>query len=48
LLGSSFQQRTFLFLWVPELSPASGTTFSLLTTATLKRERERERKKLGR
>jgi hypothetical protein len=25
----------FPFLWVPELSPASATTFSLLTTAAL-------------
>jgi hypothetical protein len=28
LLGSGFQQRTFLFLWIPELSPASVTSFS--------------------
>jgi hypothetical protein len=28
LLGSGFQRRTFPFLWVPELSPASATSFS--------------------
>jgi hypothetical protein len=28
LLSSGFQQRTFLFFWVPELSPASATSFS--------------------
>jgi hypothetical protein len=28
LLGSGFQRRTFPFLWVPELSPASATIFS--------------------
>jgi hypothetical protein len=27
LLGSGFKQRTFLFLWVPELSPVSATSF---------------------
>jgi hypothetical protein len=32
LLGSSFQWRTFLLLWVPELSPASATSFSLFST----------------
>jgi hypothetical protein len=26
--GNDFQRRTFAFLWVPELSPASATTFS--------------------
>jgi hypothetical protein len=35
LLGSGFQQRTFPFLWVPELSQISATSFSLLTTANL-------------
>jgi hypothetical protein len=33
LLGSGFQRPTFPFLWVPELYPASATSFSLLTTA---------------
>jgi hypothetical protein len=28
LLGSGFQQRLFPFLWVPELSLASATSFS--------------------
>jgi hypothetical protein len=28
LQGSGFQRRTFPFLWVPELSPASATSFS--------------------
>jgi hypothetical protein len=28
LLGSGFKQRTFPFLWVRELSPASATSFS--------------------
>jgi hypothetical protein len=28
LLGSGFQQRTVPFLWVPELSPISATSFS--------------------
>jgi hypothetical protein len=28
LLGSSFQRRTFVFLWFPELSPTSATRFS--------------------
>jgi hypothetical protein len=28
LLGSSIQRRTFSFLWVPEVSPASATSFS--------------------
>jgi hypothetical protein len=36
LLGSGFQRRTFPFLWVPEVFPASATSFSLLSTATLK------------
>jgi hypothetical protein len=27
LLGSGFQPRTFLFLWVSKLSPASATSF---------------------
>jgi hypothetical protein len=27
LLGSGFQRRTFSFRWVPELSPASSTSF---------------------
>jgi hypothetical protein len=27
LLGSGFQRRTFAFLWVPELAPASATSF---------------------
>jgi hypothetical protein len=27
LLGSGFQRRTFPFLWVPELFPASATSF---------------------
>jgi hypothetical protein len=31
LLGSGFQRRTFPFLRVPELSPASATSFSLLS-----------------
>jgi hypothetical protein len=35
LLGSVFQLRTFLFLWVSELFPPLATSFSLLTTATL-------------
>jgi hypothetical protein len=35
LLGSGFQRRIFPFLLVPNLSPASATSFSLLTTATL-------------
>jgi hypothetical protein len=30
------QRLTFPFLWVPKLSPASATSFSLLTTETLK------------
>jgi hypothetical protein len=34
LLGSSFQQQTFHLLWVPKLSPASATSFSVPTTAT--------------
>jgi hypothetical protein len=34
-LGNVFQQWMFSFLWVPELPPASATSFSLLTTATL-------------
>jgi hypothetical protein len=29
------QRRTFCIVWVPELSPASSTSFSRLTTATL-------------
>jgi hypothetical protein len=28
LLGSGFQRRTLPILWVPELSPASATSFS--------------------
>jgi hypothetical protein len=28
LLGSGFQRRTFPFLWVPEILPASATSFS--------------------
>jgi hypothetical protein len=28
LLGSGFQRRAFPLLWVPELSPASATSFS--------------------
>jgi hypothetical protein len=28
LLGSGYQRRTFPFLWVPELSPTSATSFS--------------------
>jgi hypothetical protein len=35
LLAAS-NRRTFPYLWVPELSPASATSFSLLTNATLK------------
>jgi hypothetical protein len=37
LLGSDFQLRTFLYLWVLELSPASATSFSQqqLTTTEL-------------
>jgi hypothetical protein len=37
LLGSNFQWRTFPFLWVPELSLASATSFSQqqLTTTEL-------------
>jgi hypothetical protein len=27
LLGNGFQRLTFSFLWVPELSPASATSF---------------------
>jgi hypothetical protein len=27
LLGSGFQWRTFPFVWFPELSPASATSF---------------------
>jgi hypothetical protein len=27
LLGSGFQRRTFSFLWFPELSPASASSF---------------------
>jgi hypothetical protein len=34
LLGSGFQRRKFLILWVPELSPASSISFSLFATAT--------------
>jgi hypothetical protein len=34
LLGSGCQQRTFVFLRVFELVPASATSFSLLTTVT--------------
>jgi hypothetical protein len=33
LIGSGFQRQMFPFLWVPELSPASATSFSQLTTA---------------
>jgi hypothetical protein len=33
--STGFQQRTFPFHWAPELSPASATSFSLLTTVTL-------------
>jgi hypothetical protein len=35
MLGSGFQRRTFPFLRVPELSPASATSFSLRSTGTL-------------
>jgi hypothetical protein len=28
LLGSGFQRRTFPFLWIPELFPASATNLS--------------------
>jgi hypothetical protein len=28
LLGSGFKQQTFSFLWVPQWSPASATSFS--------------------
>jgi hypothetical protein len=35
LLGSGFQRRTSPFLWVPELSLAPATRFSLLATAAL-------------
>jgi hypothetical protein len=28
LLGSGFQRRTFFFMWVPELSPASAASFN--------------------
>jgi hypothetical protein len=31
LLGSGFQRRTFIFLWVPEWSP--GLSYQLLTAA---------------
>jgi hypothetical protein len=27
LLDSGFQRQTFLFIWVPELSPASAVSF---------------------
>jgi hypothetical protein len=39
LLGRGFQRRTFSFLWIPELSPASATSFSQqqLTTTQLQR-----------
>jgi hypothetical protein len=35
LLGSGFHQRMILFFRIPEVSPASATSFSLLTMATL-------------
>jgi hypothetical protein len=35
LLDSGLKWRTFPFLWVPEMSSASATSFSLLTTVTL-------------
>jgi hypothetical protein len=35
LLGSGFQRRTFPFLWVPELSPASATKLLQLSTDCL-------------
>jgi hypothetical protein len=37
LLGGGFQRRMFPLLWVPELSPASATSFSQqqLTTTEL-------------
>jgi hypothetical protein len=31
------QRRTFPFFWVPELSPASATNFSVLSNVTLNR-----------
>jgi hypothetical protein len=36
-LVAAFQQRTFLLIWVPELSQAAVTNFSRLTTVTLNR-----------
>jgi hypothetical protein len=57
LLGSGFQWRTFPFLWVPELSPTSATSFSQLQLSTdlnnhwgreREREREREERERGR
>jgi hypothetical protein len=41
LLGSGFQWRTFPFFWVPEISPASATRFSQLTTTDSLRVRGR-------
>jgi hypothetical protein len=39
LLGSGFQQPTLRFLWVPKLSPASGTNFSDQQLATFEPQR---------
>jgi hypothetical protein len=39
LLCSGFQRRTFLFLWVPELSTASATSFKQQQLTTTERQR---------
>jgi hypothetical protein len=38
LLGSGFQRRTFTSLWVPELSPASATSFSQQQLTKIERQ----------
>jgi hypothetical protein len=43
LLGSSFQRRPFLLLWVFELSSASAISFSQQQLTIQPKERERER-----
>jgi hypothetical protein len=38
LLGIGFQRRTFPFLWVPELFPASATSFVWQQLTTTEQE----------
>jgi hypothetical protein len=38
LFGSGFKRRTFPFLWVPEMSPASATSFSKQELTTTEKQ----------